>query len=555
MTLNRSFQHAQPQQPGTAGHAGTTSRARLAALALTLSALALPGIAQAGTPRSALVMAWNIDAITTFDPAQIGEIVTGELLQNTCDTLAQFDPKDETKTIPLFAQSWDVSPDRRQITFHLRQGAKFPSGNTATAHDVAWSMQRVVKLGLGNAPTLIEYGFTKENVDQQITAPDDATLVMKLDKPYPISLVLQALASNRVSAVMDEKTIMANAEGNDYGNKYLATHTACVGPYRLVKWNAGESVVLQANDEYWGHKPQLKRILIRHVAEPGTQRLLLEKGDVDVARDLVPDDLKELDSMQDVKVLKVLKPQVILWTFNTTDPAFSKQKVRQAMHYLVDYEGLGKTIMSYMGTPRASFVQMGAVGALDEKAGQPFKLDLDKAKQLLTEAGYANGFKANMLIGTLPYSGPIAENIQQNASKVGVTLTLERMANAQLFSRIRNREFQTGIQAWQTSVPDAHGNASRMVDNPDNRPEAKLTQYPIWRTAWQDKGMNQEVHDALLEPDPDKRNAMYAKLQNEFMEKSPIVVMFQTYNVVGIRSDLKNWTWNGFRTYYDMIGK
>jgi peptide/nickel transport system substrate-binding protein len=523
----------------------------LGGLGLILMPLAL----QAATPKNALVMAWNIDAISTFDPAQIGEIVTGELLDNLCDTLAQFDPKDESKIIPLFAESWDVSPDRKQITFHLHKGAKFPSGNIATAHDVAEGLQRVVKLGFGNAATLTEYGFTKANVDDRIVASDDSTLVMKFDKAYPTTLVLQAIAANRVSDVLDMKTIMSKAQNNDMGNKFLTTNTACVGPYRLVKWNAGESVVMQANDDYWGPKPAMKRILIRHVAEPGTQRLLLEKGDVDVARDLAPDDMKDMDKSKDVAIVKVLKPQLVLWTFNTTDPIFANEKVRFAMHYLIDYDALGKTVMAYMGVPRASFVQLGAIGALDMHAGQPFKLDLARAKALLTEAGYPNGFKASVLIGTLPYASPIAESVQQNAAKVGVTLTIERMANAQLFSRIRSREYQTGMQAWQTSVPDANGNASRMVYNPDNRPEAKLTQYPIWRTAWQDKAMNAQVQTALLEPDLSKRNAMYATLQQEFMQKSPIVVMFQTYNVAGIRRDLKGWSWNGFRTHYETISK
>jgi peptide/nickel transport system substrate-binding protein len=412
-----------------------------------------------------------------------------------------------------------------------------------------------VKLGFGNAAALTEYGFTKANVDERIVATDDATLVLKLDKAYPTTLVLQAIAANRVSDVLDMKTIMSNARNNDMGNKFLANNTACVGPYRLVKWDAGESVVLQANDDYWGPRPALKRVLIRHVAEPGTQRLLLEKGDVDVARDLGPDDLKDMEKSKDVAIVKVLKPQLVLWTFNTADPIFAHEKVRLAMKYLIDYDGLGETVMAYMGVPRASFVQLGAVGALDQKAGQPFKLDLAKAKALLAEAGYPNGFKASVLIGTLPYSAPVAESVQQNAAKVGVTLTLERMANTQLFSRIRGREYQTGMQAWQTSVPDAQGNASRMVYNPDNRAEAKLTQYPVWRTSWQDKGMNDEVQAALLEADPVKRNERYARLQDEFMQKGPIAVMFQTYNVAGIRRDLKGWSWNGFRTFYDMVSK
>lgn len=513
------------------------------------------GAAVAATPKNALVMAWNIDAISTFDPAQVGEVVTNEILQNTCDTLVDFDPADERKVIPSFAERWDVSPDRKEITFHLHKGAKFPSGNPVTAEDVAWSLQRVVKLNFGNAATLTEYGFTKDNVEQSIVAGPDDTLVLKFDKAYPTTLMLQAIAANRVSMVMDKKTLMANQQGTDLGNKYLATRTACVGPYKLTRWNAGESIVLEANDGYWGKAPGLKRILIRHVAEPGTQRLLLSQGDVDVARDLTPEDLKDLEGSKDISIVKVLRPQLFYWGFNVADGPFSKEKVRLAMRYLIDYEGLGKTVMTYLGVPRASFAQLGAVGALDEKEGQPFKLDLDKAKQLLTEAGYPNGFEASLIFGTLPHANPIAQSVQQNAAKIGVKLSLERMANAQLFSKVRGREYQSAMLAWQTGVPDAHGNASRLVFNPDNRLEAKQTQYPSWRAAYQDLDLNKKVDEALLEPDPAKRDALYAELQKEVMAKGPMAFMFQMNSVAGVRKDLKSWTWNGFRTYYEQATK
>jgi peptide/nickel transport system substrate-binding protein len=511
---------------------------------------------QAATPKTALVMAWNIDAISTFDPAQVGEVVTNELLQNTCDSLANFDPADERKVIPMLAESWTVSPDRKTITFKIRKGAKFPSGNIATAQDLALGMQRVVRLGFGNSTTLTEYGFSKDNVEQRITAPDDSTLLLSFDKAYPTTLLLQAIAANRVSAAMDMKTIMANQQNGDLGNKYLATHTECIGPYRLAQWNAGESVLLQANDDYWGPKPALKRVLIKHVSESGTQRLLLDKGDVDVARDLTPEDLKDLQSSKDVSIAKVLRPQLYLWTFNLSNGGpFANEKVRLAMRYLVDYDGLGKTVMANLGVPRAAFAQFGAVGALDEKQGQPFKLDLDRAKALLTEAGYPDGFEAKLIFGTLPHAAPIAESVQQNAAKVGVKLTLERMANAQLFAKVRGREFQSAMQAWQTSVPDAHGNASRLVYNPDNRPEAKLTQIPVWRTGFQSKELNEKVDAALLEPDAAKRDALYAELQQEVMAKGPMAIMFQMYNTAAVRNDLKNWTWNGFQTYYAAAAK
>lgn len=530
--------------------------ATLPALAVSLVALAAAQArAFAQTPGNALVMAWNIDAISTFDPAQIGEVVTNELVTNTCDSLVTFAIGDEREVEPSFAESWEVSQDGQEITFHLRQGATFPSGNPVTAQDAAWSLHRVVHLGFGNAATLTEYGFTAENVETMITATDDHTLVMRLDRPYPVTLVLQAIAANRVAAILDRETIMANEGGGDHGNAYLTTRTECVGPYRLAQWNAGEAVILEANDTYWGQAPGLQRVFIRHVAEAGTQRLLLEQGDVDVARDLGPDDLSALDAGGMIAVERVLRPQLFFWTFNMTEGPFAEPQVRRAMRYLIDYDALQDSVMSYLGVQRASFTPIGSVGALDEAEGQPFELDLDRARELLAEAGYPDGFSSSVLIGTLPHSAPIAESIQQNAAQIGVQLSLERMANAQLFSRIRAREYQSGMLAWQTAVPDAHGMASRLVFNPNNDPNAPMSMYPSWRAGYFDEEVNARIDAALMESDLAARDAMYADLQRDIMEDGPMAIMFQMYNVAGVRPEIQNWTWNGFRTDYAAVTK
>ncbi|MBO1076033.1 ABC transporter substrate-binding protein [Roseomonas marmotae] len=529
-------------------------RAGLVASALVAVLLA-SGMARGATPGNALVMAWNIDAISTFDPAQIAEVVTNEIFSNTCDSLAAFDPADEKKVIPALAESWDVSPDGLKITFHLRDRLRFPSGEAATARDLAWSMQRVVRLGFGNAATLTDYGFTKENVEQMITAPDDRTLVMKLDKPYPIGLILQAVAANRVTALLDRKTIMAHEANGDLGNKYLATHTECVGPYRLRQWNSGDVVVLEANRDYWGPAPKLPRVIIRHVAEAGTQRLLLEKGDVDIARNLTPEDLRTLEDAKGITLARTRRPTMFYWGFNSADPIFASEKVRLAMRYLVDYDALQKTVMAYDGVARASFVPLGSFGALDEKEGQPFKLDTSRAKQLLAEAGYPDGFEASVIIGSSPYAAPIAQHIQANAAKVGVRLRLEQMANAQLFARHRGREFQSAMLGWGAGMPDAHANASRLIYNPDNRLEAKLTQFPSWRAAFMDEAANKVVEDAVMERDESRRAAMYEQLQRDMMQRGPAVFLFQTIYVAGVRDTVRDWTWNGFQTYYDRAAK
>ena len=113
--------------------------------------LLLPVAAQSATPRDALVMAWNLDALISFDPAQLAEVNGGEILRNVCDPLVAYDRKDASKIVPSTAERWTVSPDGRTLTFTLRADLRFPSGKKATAHDAAWSLQRVVRLGFGRS--------------------------------------------------------------------------------------------------------------------------------------------------------------------------------------------------------------------------------------------------------------------------------------------------------------------------------------------------------------------------------------------------------------------
>lgn len=527
----------------------------LSSLAALTAASALSGAALAATPKDALVMAWNIDAISTFDPAQIGEVVTIELIANTCDRLMEYDPADPANILPGMAESYSVSEDGKTLTFKIREGLKFPSGNAATAAEMAWSLQRVVKIGLGASAALTEYGFTKENVESRITAPDATTLVLEFDQAYPTSLLLQAIAVYPIAIALDRQVLEANQVDGDLGNKYLATRTECVGPYKLARWNPGEVVILERNEDYWGEKPPLKTIVVRHVAEAATQRLMLEKGDLDIARDLTPEDIEAVRANPDISVKTTPKPQITYLALNHGNPLFADPKVRLALRHLLDYDAMMGSFLKNIGIKRQTPVQVGAFGALDEAEGAPFTLDIAKAKALLEEAGIQPGTKFSLILGTHPYSMPLAQHFQQNAAQVGLDVTVERMANAQLFAKVRGREFDMGIMSWQTSVNDAHGMASRHFYNPDNAFEKKLTQYPSWRSAYFSEDYNARVLAALAERDPAKREEMYLQMQRDQFQDGPQVYIFQTTQNVAWRKSISGWTDIGLRAFYGNISK
>ncbi len=160
-----------------------------AALAFTLVLSASPKSVEAATPADTLVIAMGIDDVISLDPAEIFEITTSEILTSTYERLVTTDTRDPTKIIPQIAENWAFSDDGRSITFKIRKGLKFASGNALTARDAAYSLQRAVKLDKGPAFILSQFGLTRENADQNIVAPDDYTLVFTTEKPFlrPVS--------------------------------------------------------------------------------------------------------------------------------------------------------------------------------------------------------------------------------------------------------------------------------------------------------------------------------------------------------------------------------
>jgi peptide/nickel transport system substrate-binding protein len=518
------------------------------AAALVLS-LALPAAAQ--TPRDTMVIAWNIDNLYTFDPAQIGETTTDEIMNNVCDPLILTSYEDAQKLEPGIAESWSVTEDRLTWTFKLRKGLKHPSGNPMTAKDAEWSLHRVVKLNLNSANILTKWGITKDNVEKTIRAIDNETVVVNFDKAYPESLVGPSVFSTRAAFVLDSVEAKKHEKDGDLANKWLTANTACVGGYRLRSWTANDTVIIERNDNYWRGQPKLRRVIVKHVPESAAQRLQLEKGDTDMARVLNPNDLAGIESHPNGWLLRTPRTQFYYITFNMQDPILSKPKVRQAVKYLVDYEGLEKTVMKYEGRARQSLVPIGAFGALSYEEGKPFKLDLDRAKQLLAEAGHPNGFEKELIVGnTFPYPD-LAQHIQANAAKVGIKLNVVTMAYGQVVARHRARNFEMTMSAYYITIPDAHGFAEQMAFNPDNSADAKgNAQYPTWRASFFDPWFNNLTNTALLERDLTKRAAMYKEMQLRHMQEGPFAYLFQTYRNVALNKSIKAIKVNADRIWY-----
>lgn len=502
--------------------------------------------ASAATPADTLVQAWAIDDTITLDPAESFELSPAEFIGNTYDMLVRLDIDDTTKVKPGIAESWEISDDGLTYTFKLKPGIKFASGNPITAEDVAWSFERVVKLDKSPAFILTQFGLTGDNVAEKAKAVDDTTFVFTVDKPYAPSFVLNCLTAT-VGAVLDKKLVMEHAQATtpsddykydtDFGYAWMKTNYAGSGPFKIRDWRANELVVLERNDNYYGEKPALARVIYRHVKESATQRLMLEAGDVDVARNLEPGDLEAVQKNTELASTSAPKGTVYYISLNQKNENLAKPEVREAFKYLVDYDAIGATLLKGIGEIHQTYQVKGVLGALESN---PYTFDVAKAKELLEKAGLKDGFSVTFDVrNTQPVTG-IAESFQQTAAQAGVKIEIIPGDGKQTLTKYRARNHDMYIGQWGMDYWDPNTNADAFTSNPDNSDDAAVKSL-AWRNAWDIPELTKQVQAALLERDNDKRAELYQKLQQEALETSPFVMIFQQIEVAGVRGNVKGY--------------
>ncbi|HEX4296389.1 MAG TPA: ABC transporter substrate-binding protein [Devosia sp.] len=522
------------------------------ALAVAALGAMTPVVAMAATPADTLVIAKQIDDIISLDPAQAYELSGIEVDANVYDRIMRFEPTDVTKLVPGVADSVSVSDDGKTFTFKIRQGMKFSSGNPVTAADAAWSLQRVIKLQKTPVFLLSQLGWTADNVEKMVTAPDDSTLKVTIGVNYAPTLVY-ALLGSIVGSVVDEKTAMAHDSNGDLGNAWLTNNSAGSGAYVLKAWTPNQTVVLQANPNYRGGVAKLKTVVIQHIPDASAQRLALEKGDVDIAENLTPDQVAAISGNKDIKVTTI--PQALLYYIglNQKDKDLQDPKVRQALRYLVDYDGMANSFLKGADQVHQSFWASGFWASYDEN---PYKLDVAKAKDLLTQAGYPNGFSLDLDAPNFSPFVNMAQSVQSTFAQAGIKVNIISSEMAPMLTKYRARQHQALMVYWGPDYMDPHTNADGFITNNDNSDGA--TGHPLaWRNTWQDTDLNAAVAAAASERDEGKRMQDYIDLQKKLLDVGPYIIMFQQISQRADRATVQGFVQGPSSdvTYYNLTTK
>jgi peptide/nickel transport system substrate-binding protein len=483
-------------------------------------------LAAASPPRDTIVMGKAIDDIVSLDPAEVYEASGGEVVGNLYDRLVEVDPHAPGLVRPGLARSWQVSADGLTYTFALRQDARFPDGAPVTASDAAFSLERALSLDKAPALVLQQLGLTRENVSERVQALDADHLAIVTPHALAPGLVLACLTAP-VASVVERRLVLAHDEEGDLGNFWLAAHSAGSGPYRLTVWRPSEHYTLDANPGYWGGAPRNRRIIVRDIREAATQRLMLLRGDIDYARDLGADQLKALSGDPRLRFDTGVDSMITYLALNQRNPYLRRPRVIEAIKYLVDYDGMARSLFGPTRIVHQAFEPQGFLGAIDDR---PFAYDPARARALLAEAGLGQGFAASIDVRNTGPSMDMAVALQASFAAAGIRLEIIPGDGKQVLTKYRARRHDIFLGEWGPDYPDPHSNAEAFIVNPDNADDSPR-KTPAWRNSWSDPALAARVAAAMTERDETRRAALYRALQRDHQRVAPFVFIYQDVEV------------------------
>ncbi len=503
-------------------------RSVLVALAAVFILSLLVGFASAQDEK--LLVVGHAELTDSLDPARAFSTTAFIVHKATYQTLVTF-PQGNTDSIaPLLATSWETSADGTVYTFTLNPDAKFANGDTVKASDVVFSFNRIININ-GNPAFLA-------STIKSVAAADDATVVLTLTQPDPS--ILSRLVNTTFSVVSEAAvraqggSDAADAGTTDTAEAWLNANSAGSGPYILSKWEPQVETELVRNPNYAGEAPYFDRVVIQNLPEASAQAVALRGGEIDLALDLTPDQTASIGSDDGLAVYYAPTTSIHFLLFNE-DPAISgplaDAKVQQAIRYALDYPAYTAL---WGGVNPASILPVGFLGAYGpEKA---LARDLDKAKALLAEAGYADGFETTLSYPSWTFAGVNwdvnAQKIQADLGEIGITVNL----NPQDVG-VGLEEYRAGKQAfgyWFWS-PDYLDPGNQLVFLPG----LTLGKRANWTDDKADATILGLRDQALVETDPAKRVEIFHAIQDYLQVTGPWAPFLQNGIQVAYKAEIQ----------------
>lgn len=457
----------------------------LLALVMSLSLVACGGESAApesGGPaaeKDTLVIAVNED-IPGLDPFMCNESLTNGYSLLFYDCLLSLDPA--TGAVgPGLAESYDIVSAEEYI-FHLRDGIKFHNGETLKASDVKFSLERTAaSAGMASKVSQIDH----------VEVLDDLTVKIVLNTPS--TTILNNLAFVGTSILNEEFC-------NAHADSYAINGT---GPYKFVEWNPGESLILERFDEYWGQGGQMKMLKFVVMPEDNARTIALETGEVDVDAYPATISYSRYESAANLELYSAPSTQVayLSLSWKTVEP-LKNIKVRQAIAHAINKQDMIDGFLDGYGYIKTTLLGDGQQYCDNSVPGYEYNVEL--AKQLMAEAGYADGFEMDCMIRGESRSMQAAI-LQEQLSKIGITVNIKKLESAAYTETSMKEELQCALESWQPATSDADNPLRNLLYS-----ESKASSNNV---RYNNPEFDAVLDEAIKETDPVKAQELYSKAQ------------------------------------------
>lgn len=433
----------------------------------------------------------SLDPIATSDN---GSIWTQLLIY---DTLIRPD-RNGTELEAGLAESWTVSEDGLTLTFKLRD-AQFSDGTPVTAEDVQYSIERAGSeaSGWGRFFNPIT-GFEIIN---------DREIVMTLDEPFTPAFNNLALFA---AAILPKEQL------EEKGDAFFDAPVGS-GPFMLKDWTRGASITLEKNPHYWQEgKPGVDDAVLEVVTEPSARAIKLEASEVDVALDPPLNQLGELDAKDGINTGEVIPYRADFVQLNTTREPFGNELVRQALNHAVDKDGLVQGVLYGAGKPAAS--AMPVMKYADPELA-PYPYDPARAKELLAEAGYPDGFEAELLVDSgKATSRNAAVALQAMLQQVGVTLKVQMLESGTQWETTKSGNYDMAVSYTTSDTIDPDQIIGFVGVNPERA--------NAYHTEWKNERLNELYAEERKTVNSPEREAMFHEMVQILHDEAPYIYLF-----------------------------
>jgi peptide/nickel transport system substrate-binding protein len=464
----------------------------------------------------------------TMDPQDANEIETWRVTKNIYETLVEYD-KETTDVIPKLAKDWNISDDGKTWTFHLQEGVKFHDGTDFNAEAVVYNFERMMDpqhparhSGSFSVYRGMFNGFKGEGSSiEQVNAVNENTVEFKLVEPQ----------ANFLSNLgMHAFGIISPAALEEFGEK-INENAVGTGPFKFVSWNPNDSVTLVKNEEYWvPDLPKLDKVIYKVIPDNSARLTALKNGELDIMVSLNPSDLSSVESDSNLNI--VLRPplNVGYLSINNLKEPFDNPKVRQAINHAVDKQGIADAYFYGLADPVKNMLPSSSWAYNDDI--EDYAYDLDKAKALLAEAGYPNGFDLEFSVTAnsriyMQQPTKMVEAMKSSFEKIGINVKVVTLEWPTFLDQIRSGEHSIALIGWVGDNGD-----------PDNFLYSTLSKNNAIKGSAQNHTfyMNDEVSDLLMQAkfviDQEERTEIYKKVQELVHEDAPMAPLVEVKEAV-----------------------